>query len=57
MKDRQINTNTARDVNLHRKRPEKDLFLTHAQVERFAVKASQHGTLMRFLPYTGAAAG
>jgi integrase len=53
VKDRRINTNPARDVNLPRKRAKKHLYLTHTQVERLAVEASKHGTLARFLSYTG----
>ncbi|WP_440711157.1 tyrosine-type recombinase/integrase [Herbiconiux sp. YIM B11900] len=53
VKDRRIATNTARGVDLPRKTRRAHPYLTHGQVEGLAASARQHGTLVRFLAYTG----
>ncbi|MBF4575060.1 site-specific integrase [Frondihabitans sp. VKM Ac-2883] len=53
VRDRRILMNPARDLNLPRKTPKPQRFLTHVQVERLASESGRHGTLVRFLAYTG----
>jgi len=51
--DRRIHSNPARGVRLPRKVPKPRAYLTHQQVEALAGESGQHGTLVRFLAYTG----
>lgn len=51
--DRLIQANPARKIKLPRKVPRKRSYLTHAQVEKLAGLTDEHGTLVRFLAYTG----
>ncbi|GAA2249540.1 site-specific integrase [Herbiconiux moechotypicola] len=53
VKDRRIASNPARGVELPRKAKRAHPYLTHSQVELLALSAKQHGTLVRFLAYTG----
>jgi integrase len=53
VKDRRLNRNPAREVNLPRKVRKPHGYLTHRQVELLASQAGGHGTLVRFLAYTG----
>lgn len=53
VKDRRISTNPARGVNLPRKVRKARAYLTHEQVELLASESGEHGTLVRFLAYTG----
>jgi len=53
VKDRRVLANTARGVNLPRKKRKEHPYLSHAQVETLAGNAGEHGTLVRFLSYTG----
>jgi len=52
VKDRSISTNPAREIALPKKGKKAKAYLTHAQVELLAAKASEP-TLVRFLAYTG----
>ncbi len=53
VRDRRIASNPARGVNLPRKNPKRREYLTHEQVELLASLSREHGTLVRFLAYTG----
>lgn len=53
MKDRRLSSNPARGVALPRKGKKPRRYLTHEQVEALAAAAGTHGTLVRFLAYTG----
>lgn len=52
-RDRRIPSNPARGVKLPRKSQRKHVYLTHEQVALLANQAGEHGTLVRFLAYTG----
>lgn len=52
-RDRRIPSNPARGVKLPRKVARKHVYLSHAQVALLADHAGPHGTLVRFLAYTG----
>jgi integrase len=52
-KDGKIAANPARGVDLPRKVRRKHDYLTHSQVESLACATDKHGTLIRFLAYTG----
>lgn len=52
--DRMLSANPARNLrNLPRRQARRHPYLTHAQVELLASAASKHGTLIRFLAYSG----
>jgi integrase len=53
VKDRRVATNNARGVNLPRKTGKRHVYLAHTQVETLAKECRDHGTLIRFLCYTG----
>jgi integrase len=53
VKDRRIASNPARGVELPRKVKRAHPYLTHEQVELLASSTKTHGTLVRFLAYTG----
>lgn len=53
VRDRLITSNPARGVSLPRKTRKAHAYLSHAQVEALATAAGKHGTLVRFLAYTG----
>jgi integrase len=53
VKDRRLSVNPARDVKLPRKQSKRRHYLDHGQVERLALAAGDHGTLVRFLAYSG----
>lgn len=53
VRDRRIADNVARGINLPKRVRKPRVYLTHSQVEMLAVEASGHGTLVRFLAFTG----
>ncbi len=52
VKDRSLSANPAREMALPKKGKKRKAYLTHAQVELLATKATEP-TLVRFLAYTG----
>lgn len=53
VKDRRLDANPARGVNLPRKRSKPRHYLSHQQVQLLATEARSHGTLVLLLAYTG----
>lgn len=53
VKDRRLETNPVRGVNLPRKRSKPRHYLSHRQVRLLAVESRAHGTLVLLLAYTG----
>ncbi|MFF2389127.1 tyrosine-type recombinase/integrase [Agromyces sp. NPDC058104] len=53
VRDRRIPSNPARGVGLPRKVSREHVYLSHQQVDQLARAASEHGTLLRVLAYTG----
>lgn len=53
VKDRRLDANPARGVNLPRKRSKPRHYLTHKQVQLLATEARPHATLVLLLAYTG----
>ncbi|MEF2977274.1 hypothetical protein [Subtercola sp. YIM 133946] len=53
VKDRRVNANPARGVNLPRKVGKRRVYLSHDQVQTLADSAGQNGTLVLFLAYAG----
>lgn len=53
VKTGKLRKNPARDVPLPKKPPRDHAYLSHVEVEKLARAAKAHGTLIRFLGYTG----
>ncbi|GAA1449669.1 site-specific integrase [Nocardiopsis tropica] len=53
VKTGKLRKNPARDVPLPKKPPRNHVYLSHVEVEQLACAAGEHGTLIRFLSYTG----
>jgi integrase len=53
VKEELISRNPARGVPLPKKPPRSHVYLSHPEVETLATAARGHGTLIRFLAYTG----